>query len=379
MPETGAEVGAPSAARKPPAPRHVSRAAVTLIKRFEGLRRRAARLDDGRWTLGYGHTKSAREGASVSDEDAEALLAYDLIGVVHAINEWVHAPLTQNQFDALASFVFNIGLENFRRSTTLRRLNEGRMLEAAAAMELWRRADFEGERIVIDALVRRRSVEKALFLKPDAWPVAPSPVLPPKIDYEAAMLIPSQTPTALKTDLEGERATAERDLTSEDAPPVFHEPAGPAATAAEIAAASVSERLAILFSEEETAGAEAARDIGGAQLVPEEQLGEPADETLAEAVADQPSLAAPGPAPIVHWERRRRRRRVVTPLALFGLGLLGVALFIAAIALGFRNPTTPLLGGMVNGAALGWGLGLAGAALFAFSVYRLLARGADRG
>src|SRR5262245_49671480 len=106
-------------------PRHqVSRAAVTLIKRFEGFRAKAAELDDGRWTIGYGHTKTARGGTEVAEADAEALLLFDLINVAHAVNEWTFAPLNQNQFDALISFAFNIGLENFRRSTTLRRINE---------------------------------------------------------------------------------------------------------------------------------------------------------------------------------------------------------------------------------------------------------------
>src|SRR6185437_7015731 len=146
-------------------PRHrVSRAAIELITRFEGYRRKAAQLPDGRWMIGYGHTLTAREGAEVSEEDAEALLLYDLIAVSHAVNEWTYAPLTGNQFDALCSFAFNIGLENFRRSSVLKRLNEGALIQAACAMELWRRAEFSGERIVIDALVRRRASEKALFL-----------------------------------------------------------------------------------------------------------------------------------------------------------------------------------------------------------------------
>ena len=144
----------------------VSRSAVELIKAFEGFRPKAARLDDGRWTIGYGHTLTTREGAEINEADAEALLLYDMISASHAVNEFVFAPLTQNQFDALVSFVFNIGVRSFRGSPTLRRLNEGRPLEAAMAMELWRKADLEGERIVIDALVRRRAAEKALFLKP---------------------------------------------------------------------------------------------------------------------------------------------------------------------------------------------------------------------
>ena len=83
-------------------PRHqVSPTAIEMIKRFEGYRRKAARLPDGRWTLGYGHVLTAREGAEVSEQDAEALLLYDLIAVAHAVNELTLTPLTQNQFDAL--------------------------------------------------------------------------------------------------------------------------------------------------------------------------------------------------------------------------------------------------------------------------------------
>src|SRR5690348_10763379 len=119
-------------------PRHrVSRTAIELIKRFEGYRRKAAQLPDGRWTIGHGHTLTARGGAEVSEEDAEALLVYDLIGISHAVNEHVYAPLTQNQFDALCSFAFNLGVDQFRRSQVLKRLNEGQMVQAACAMELW--------------------------------------------------------------------------------------------------------------------------------------------------------------------------------------------------------------------------------------------------
>ena len=123
----------------------VSRAAIELIKRFEGRRSSAVQLEDGRWTIGFGHTKTARQGVEISEADAEALLIYDLMEVAGAINDWVYTPLTQNQFDALAAFVFNIGLENFRHSGVLRRLNEGALLQAACAMEMWRKVDFEGD------------------------------------------------------------------------------------------------------------------------------------------------------------------------------------------------------------------------------------------
>ena len=235
-------------------PRHqVSRAAVDLIKRFEGYRQKAAQLPDGRWTVGYGHTLTAREGASVSEKDAEALLLYDLISVAHSVNEHTYAPLNQNQFDALVCFAFNIGLDNFLRSGVLRRINEGSLLQAACAMEMWRKADFEGERIVIDALVRRRAAEKTLFLTPanGEWVPAPSPVLRPKVDYDASCAVPKQTPIAVNARTEGDRVVAER----EEGLPlnvVVPEEDGPSAT--EQSAAAVSARLGAILSDEPPVG-----------------------------------------------------------------------------------------------------------------------------
>ena len=231
----------------------VSRAAIELIKRFEGYRRSAAQLPDGRWTIGYGHTLTAREGAEVSEPDAEALLVYDLIAVQHAVNESVYAPLSQNQFDALCSFAFNVGLDNFRRSQVLKRLNAGAHVQAACAMELWRKTDFEGERIVLDALVRRRASEKALFLSPDdgAWTPAPSPLLRPAIDLDALDLVPLRRPVEVETSLEGDRVTARRDDVADDefAPPPEATPDEPPAPAVTAAAEAVSARLEAIFAD----------------------------------------------------------------------------------------------------------------------------------
>jgi lysozyme len=162
----------------------VTRTAVELVKRFEGLRRRAARLPDGGWTLGYGHTRTAREGAEVTEEEAELLLYYDLSEVATKVEAWTFTPLSQNQFEALTAFAFNIGTENFRRSTVLKRLNEGQYLQAAAAMELWRKTEVDGEAVVVDALVRRRAAEKAHFLTPpDGFRPSPTPVMTPAFDF----------------------------------------------------------------------------------------------------------------------------------------------------------------------------------------------------
>ena len=238
-------------------PRHrVSRTAIELIKRFEGYRRKAAQTPQGRWTLGYGHTRTAREGAEVSEPDAEALLLYDLIGVAHGVNEWVYAPLNQNQFDALCAFTFSIGLENFRRSAVLRRINEGAFLQAAAAMELWRKADFEGQRIVVDAMVRRRTAERALFLTPQdgVWIPAPSPILPPQLDMDMYRTVPREAPTVLTAPLDGDRAVARREPCEPApvAPLTPLEDEGP--TPVQKAASSVTSRLQNFFRTPERRG-----------------------------------------------------------------------------------------------------------------------------
>lgn len=288
----------------------VSRQAIELIKRFEGYRQKAAQLPDGRWTIGYGHTLTAREGAEVDETDAEALLVYDLIAVQHAVNENVLAPLSQNQFDALCSFAFNIGLDSFRRSGVLKRLNAGSMVQAACAMELWRKADFEGERIIVDALVRRRSAEKLLFLTPDngAFVPAPSPLLRPVLDLDAADLVPQRRPVTVEPSFDGPTVTARREDAEERETEGAGEPAGDAPpeppSAVETAAEAVTGRLATLFADPgddpaedllEPALAEPARpeparpqaDFAGPITVPAAAVDEPLDaETALSADVD---------------------------------------------------------------------------------------------
>jgi len=352
-------------------PRHqVSRTAITLIKRFEGLRREAAQLDDGRWTIGHGHTRTARPGRTVDEADAEALLLYDLIEVSHAVNEWAYAPLNQNQFNALVSFAFNIGLENFRRSLTLRRLNEGRMVEAALAMELWRRADFEGERIVIDALVRRRAYEKALFLKPmDAWGPAATPVLPPKLDYDSASTMPSRPPTVVTSKMDGELATAELQAPPSSGPA---DPVDETHSATLSAAAALAARLSEIVPDEAMPplqvelSAGLVRDLG---MAPE--TGEPTVtiQPVSTDPADDVAMDAPS-APAPRTNRTDGGPSPDRPLPLLLLGLAGVVLFVIAVGFGFRSPMAgapPFAGGL-----LGWVFGGAGIVCFALASYFLL-------
>jgi GH24 family phage-related lysozyme (muramidase) len=160
---------------------------LNLIKGYEGLRMSAHYAPTEQWTVGYGHVSSARHGMSVTEHDAERLLREDVKPIEALLADTVRAPLNQNEHDALISLVFNIGEENWRRSTVLRKLNAGEKLAAAQAFELWTKARVNGELVMLDGLVRRRAAEKSLFLMPtDASLVVPSSDVLPAPECELA-------------------------------------------------------------------------------------------------------------------------------------------------------------------------------------------------
>lgn len=134
----------------------VSAEGIALIKSLEGFRPRALKRGN-QWVIGYGHTRSAREGAAVTEAEAELLLRYDLLPVTDAINDGATTPLNQHQFDALASFAYSVGVDDFRGSDVLHRLNRGEAVMAADALIGW------PENPSPEAVVRRRSAERALF------------------------------------------------------------------------------------------------------------------------------------------------------------------------------------------------------------------------
>lgn len=185
----------------------MSRQGLELLKSFEGLRLTAAQLPDGRWTMGHGHTQFAREGATITAADAEALLLYDLIPVVAAVNEAVTVEVTQRQFDALACFAFNVGVPAFLKSAVLDRVNQERMTEAALAMAIWRSGAFGGKPVVLDALVRRRSAEGDMLLNGETAP-SPTSMVTPTIDPSALPTLPDTPPATLEIDFSASRAEA---------------------------------------------------------------------------------------------------------------------------------------------------------------------------
>ena len=95
------------------------------LKSFEGCRLQAYQDAAKVWTIGYGHTKGVRRGDNITQENAEEYLREDVEeveGQILALN----LNLTQPQFDALTSFVYNVGIGAFKKSTLLRFIREGR-------------------------------------------------------------------------------------------------------------------------------------------------------------------------------------------------------------------------------------------------------------
>lgn len=133
---------------------------IDLIKRFEGLRLRSYLCPANVWTIGYGHTGNVTSNQIITSEQAESILKSDLQRFENAVSDAVKVPLNQNQFDALVSLAFNIGVGAFSGSTLVRMLNAANYTGAADQFLRWNRA---GGR-VLDGLTRRRQAERALFL-----------------------------------------------------------------------------------------------------------------------------------------------------------------------------------------------------------------------
>ena len=137
-----------------------------LIKAYEGFHPTARDLVSGERIIGFGHRVIDDESERISEDDAEALLKRDLEHVEEFINSLVHTSLTQSQFDALCSLIYSIGPEAFLTSDIYHSLNQGHHIEAANGFDSWRLSNIAGETYMVDALVRRRTAEKALFLRP---------------------------------------------------------------------------------------------------------------------------------------------------------------------------------------------------------------------
>lgn len=136
-----------------------SQACVDFVKSFEGFKANAYLCPAGVWTIGYGTTENVRPGDTVNEFEAEALLYGDLLEAADAIDDLVDVELTQHQYDALCSFIYNVGREAFRNSTLLKLLNAGNYTAAAAQFQRWNKASGK----VLAGLSRRRESEREMF------------------------------------------------------------------------------------------------------------------------------------------------------------------------------------------------------------------------
>ena len=113
------------------------------------------------WTIGYGHTAGVQPGEACTKEQAEAWLLSDVATVADAINADCTYPLTQDEFDALVDFGFNLGVHRLENSTLWAKLMAGDITGAEAEFDKW---DMAGGRVV-QGLLRRRQAEEALFMQ----------------------------------------------------------------------------------------------------------------------------------------------------------------------------------------------------------------------
>jgi len=163
--------------------RDVNDAGLNLIKSYEGIQDgdpQTVNIDPyldpvGIWTIGWGHAISAggsylrgkadRKAAfalypgGITLQQADALLRGDVLDTCRDVESLVEVPLTDNQFAALVSFTFNLGLGNLAKSTLLRKLNDGDFAGAAAEFPRWNKAGGK----VLEGLVKRRAAESELF------------------------------------------------------------------------------------------------------------------------------------------------------------------------------------------------------------------------
>lgn len=140
-------------------------AGLDLIKTYEGFRADPLSLGEARWLIGFGHVHVGEKPGRLSRGEAEILLKeYDLVAAEDSLQQRILTPLNQNEFDALVSFAFSLGLEAFETSDVASLLNSGDRIAAAHAFEQWNQSLLANKVQIVESLVRRRAAEKALFL-----------------------------------------------------------------------------------------------------------------------------------------------------------------------------------------------------------------------
>lgn len=139
---------------------------LALIKRYEGLRLEAYRCPAGILTIGYGHTGSdVRGGMIITPGEAERFLASDLARFETGVSAIIDlVPTTSDQFSALVSFAFNLGLHALLKSTLMKKHKARDYASAAAQFASWNKARVNGQLVPLAGLTARREAERLLYL-----------------------------------------------------------------------------------------------------------------------------------------------------------------------------------------------------------------------
>ncbi len=134
---------------------------IELIKSFEGCKLKVYLDAVGLPTIGYGHLiKPGESFTKITQKEAEDLLKSDAHIFVDGVNKLLEVNVTQNQFDALVSFAFNVGLGNLEKSTLLKLLNAGDYAGAGNQLPRWNKAGGK----ILNGLTKRRNAERDLFM-----------------------------------------------------------------------------------------------------------------------------------------------------------------------------------------------------------------------
>ncbi len=142
----------------------VNKSGLDLIKEFEGWRETSYRDAVGVWTIGYGHTSSAglpsvTPGLKISKLEGEAILKKDVNQFAEGVKKLIKKELNDNQFSAIVSFAYNVGLGNFKKSSVLKNINSSLYDRVPTSLSLWNKAGGK----VLPGLTRRRAAEGLLF------------------------------------------------------------------------------------------------------------------------------------------------------------------------------------------------------------------------
>lgn len=158
----------PKAGAPAPAPTNLADAAMSLVKPFveqkEGDRLSAYQDANGTWTIGYGHTVGVVPGMTITQAQADAFLAQDLLTFANGVLPLLLVIPGVGQYAALISLAFNIGLAAFKTSTVLRQHNARNPQAAADAFLMWDKAHVDGQLVELPGLLARRQQERAMYL-----------------------------------------------------------------------------------------------------------------------------------------------------------------------------------------------------------------------